>query len=309
LNETRAGSAPFLSAARAALLVLLPLSACDSFKPASLVEGLRVLAIRAEPAEVGSGEQATLRARIADLRDTGDPIEIEWALCTKRAKVGVEVDPDCFDADSAPYLTPLPTMADGSTLLTMPELTIESFGLPDASGGFYVPVRMRAHSGASHLVAFHRLRWKAGFQQPNGNPTAEGIAYVPTGSDGELPDMGQTVEPQPLVEGVPLELPRGGKLRLRASAVAGSAEGYTTVVGDPRKLMTMDVTEQLRFFWYASAGELDPDVTGEERPDAILDTAELAESLDARDGLVDLWLVVREERGGIDSLHRQIRLR
>ena len=111
---------------------------------------------------------------------------------------------------------------------------------------------------------------------------------------------------QPLEEGTPLALPIGGKLRFRASDAPGSSEMYTTFVGDPRELMTQTVTEGVRFFWYASGGKLGVDVTGEERPDTTLDTTEYADSLSARAGLVDLWLVAREERGGIDFLHRQI---
>ncbi len=294
---------------RALLLLLLALPACDSFRPASLVESLRVLALRAEPAEIGSGEQATIRSLVVDLDAAPDAITYEWALCDKRPKVGVDVDPDCYDLDTADFLVPLPSLPGGTTQVTMPQRTVGDFGLPDPSGGFYVPVRLRVTAGGTRVTAFHRLRWKAGFVPPNENPTLAGIGFLPTGVDGDLPDLGPPVDPQPLVDGTPFEAPLGGKIRLRASDAPGSSESYTTIIGDPRDLRTGTVTEGVRFFWYLSAGKADPDVSGEARPDAVVDTTTYPESIAPRGGLVDVWLVAREERGGVDFLHRQLLLK
>jgi hypothetical protein len=80
-------------------------------------------------------------------------------------------------------------------------------------------------------------------------------------------------------------------------------------IHDPSNITVTTATEAVRFFWYTSAGKFGENVTGEERPDTTLDTTQYTDSLVARDGLVDLWLVVREERGGVDFLHRQVRLR
>jgi hypothetical protein len=301
----------FVSFALAATLA----GGCDNFKPASFVEGVRILGIHADPPEVASGEQAMLVPLVVDPGvdlDAGVPdITYEWALCNKRPAIGIDVDPDCFDADGGDLLTPLPTLAGGATMVTMPPRTLADFNLPDTTGGFYVPVRLRISAGDTHITAFERLRWKAGFVPPNQNPGAMGIAYVPTGTDGQLPDLGQTVDPQPLDENTPMDLPLGGKLRLRGSDTPGSSESYMTFVGDltnPSNVTITTVTETVQFFWYASAGKLDPDVTGEARPDAILDTTQYTDTLAARAGLVDLWLVVRDERGGVDFLHRQIHL-
>jgi len=301
------------------VLVLLLLGGCDSFEPATLVQSLRVLAMVAEPAELASGEQATLRALVVDQdpQAAGRAVSLEWAICDKVPRPGVEIDPDCWKLDSAEFITPLVTQADGSTQVTMPPHTITDLGLPDSTGGLYVPVRLRVRAGGTTVTAFHKLRWKAGFLPANANPRLEGLAYVPTEGDGELPDLGQTVVPQPLPDDsqAPLELPRGGKLRLRASAQPGSAEPYVTFTGDigaisdPSMIMTQNVNELVRFFWYTSAGDIGTEVTGEERPDTTLDTTQYDSSVDARGGLVDIWLVAREERGGHDYLHRQIRLK
>ncbi len=300
------------------LPVMAGASGCDSFKPATLVESLRVLAIRAEPAEIATGQTTLLRALVVDLDPAaaGRAVTLEWALCDKIPAPGVEIDPTCFDLETAPYITPLPTLPDGGAQATMPPHTIRDLGIPDPTGGLYVPIRLRARAGDKKVTAFHKLRFSNGIVAPNQNPTLTGVAFIPTGADGDLPDAGQTVTPQPLVDdgSAPMVLPRGGKLRLRASAAPGSAESYTTIAGsigadtDPSQIETKTVTELIRFFWYTSAGRYDGQVTGEERPDNVLDTSEYAESLAGRGGLVDVWLVAREERGGIDWLHRQIRL-
>ena len=301
---------------RRLLATLLFFTGCTSFKPAELVEGVRILAIQPMPAEVGSGENAMLFPLIVDPGvdlDAGSSLPtLEWAMCTKRPDIGVDIDPACFDADTADFLVPLPTLAGGATMLTMPQLSVSDFDLPDSTGGFYVPIRLRITQGDTRITAFERLRWKAGFVPPNNNPSLTGIAYVPTGADGELPDLGQQVDLQELDATTPLPLPLGGKLRFRAEDAPGSAESYMTFIGDvtnPANVTITTVTETLQFFWYASAGKIDPSVTGEARPDTELDTTQYTDSLGPRNGLVDLWLVAREERGGIDFLHRQILVR
>ena len=294
------------------LPLALLLAACDSFTPASVIESLRVIAIRSDPAEVASGAEATLRSLVIDLDPAaaGRTITYEWALCTKRPTAGYDVDPACFDADTADFLVPLPALPGGTTKLTMPPHTVTDFGPPDSTTGFYVPVRLRVRAGNAVVTAFHRLRWEAGFVPPNQNPTIAGISYIKTESDGQLPDMGQTVDVQPLPDDTmpPMPLQRGGKLRFRASDAPGSSEMYTALVGDPRDMKTATFTERVRFFWYSSAGKVSPDVTGEERPDTVLDTSKFDTSIDARNGLVDLWLVGVDERGGVDWLHRQLEL-
>ncbi len=296
--------------------LLVASAGCDSFEPASYVQTLRVLAIRADPPEIPSGAESQLTPLVANFgvgADAGlaEPVTYEWALCNLIPRAGVDIDPACVDSDDPAVMTALPTLANGTTRMTMPTRTLTQFGAPDPTGGFYVPVRLRIHNGTETVTAFDRVRWQAGFVPPNNNPTLASVSYVPTDTDGELPDLGQTVALEPLPDdSMPaLQLARGGKLRFRAAAAPGSAETYTTFVGDPRQLMTTQATELVRFFWYTSAGKVNNQVTGEERPDTVLDTTEFMSSLDGREGALDVWVVAREERGGNDFLHRRIQIR
>jgi hypothetical protein len=63
--------------------------------------------------------------------------------------------------------------------------------------------------------------------------------------------------------------------------------------------------EKLWFNWYATAGEFTQDTTGRERPDTVL-SFEKPDRRPPADGKVDVWVVVHDERGGVDYTHRQI---
>ncbi|MEO6952702.1 MAG: hypothetical protein ABI321_12900 [Polyangia bacterium] len=295
------------------LLFCLALTACTSFRPETLVESLRVLDIKSEPAEVASGSMAILTPLVVDLDPNADgrAITYEWALCNKVPPTGVDIATECYDDDVADFITPLPTLAGGTSMFTMPPHTLRDLGTPDYTGGLYVPVRLRISAGTTRLTAFIKVRWANGLQPANQNPMLADLAYIPTADDGVLADLGQVVDPQslPLDGDPPLVLPFGGKLRFRATAQPGSAETYTTVTGnftDPSTLMTAQTTELVRFFWYASAGNINNAVTGEARPDTVIDTHKYDESITRRQGLIDLWLVAHDERGGSDFLHRRI---
>ena len=300
---------------RTLVIVTLALAGCTSFRPESLVESLRVLAIKSEPAEVASGATSTLTPLVVDLDPNADgrTLTYEWATCDKVPPTGTDIAVECYD-DAASALEPLATQDGGTATFTMPPHTIRDLGLPDYTGGLYVPVRLRVTAGTTRVTAFLKVRWANGLQPANQNPALADVAYIPTADDGALPDLGQVVDPQPLPlePAPPLVLPRGGKLRFRGSAQPGAAETYTTFTGDitdPSSITTKQTTELVRFFWYTSEGKVNNSVTGEARPDTVLDTSKYDESIARRDGVVDLWLVAHDERGGSDFLHRRIQTR
>src|SRR5207244_11012291 len=77
------------------LFGLVGASACDSsFEPGNLVQGLRVLAISAEPPEVAPSAETALRALAAC--PSGAPIAGSWAarLLPMAAGKGA-INPDC----------------------------------------------------------------------------------------------------------------------------------------------------------------------------------------------------------------------
>lgn len=76
---------------RLVLLFAVSASACDyGFKPASLIENMRLLAVKATPADLQPGEATRLEALIPD--PTGGPTTILWLGC----------DPDPYNQNRSP---------------------------------------------------------------------------------------------------------------------------------------------------------------------------------------------------------------
>jgi hypothetical protein len=236
------------------------------------------------------------------------------------------VSKDCFDTDLGSALTE--QLGDGATMnVTMPRLTADQLGVPDSTGGVYLPVILAVSDGVETVTAVYRLRYSAPIQTPlgpfpppNHNPHLEDvlIAYEndagtkPLGdfviNTGDrvamralLPDADHELYPQ--IEGK-FELPdlAGGSLDRDAGALhffdGGVEVGGVTLVF---------VRETLRVSWFATVGRLDPDVTG---ADGKLDTTlYLDKYLVPPPADIDLYVVVRDDRGGTDFTQRKLLLR
>jgi hypothetical protein len=186
----------------------------------------------------------------------------------------------------------------------MPERDLEQLGLPDATWGFYLPVRAQVRAGAAAVDAIYRLRYSLGLVPANGNPTLAGVYLVPGEQNAPL----SPAELVPLDEASPPEVHVGDRLILRAAFTPDSAEDYLVLEGDPRAQETRPVTEILRVFWFATAGDFSEDATGGDRPDTVLTLTQRLPSVGPDGAVVDLWVVGREERGGTDFTHRTLRL-
>lgn len=74
------GPPPYIYTA-AAISLLLASCGGETFTPASVVDRLRVLAVQAEPPEIGPGEQSRLRVLVADPLGAGRPLWKVWLAC------------------------------------------------------------------------------------------------------------------------------------------------------------------------------------------------------------------------------------
>jgi hypothetical protein len=194
-------------------------------------------------------------------------------------------------------------------MVTMPTVPVEAhgipttLGLPDASDGFYVPIRLRLQADNDLLTAFYRLRYyiKGIPNPPNNNPVIAGIFMPP-------PNVNTcTLDLPPLVEGTPFPVHSGQKLTL--CAVANGAESYKVLgEGAPQT-----VIETLSVSWFSTGGSFSDDVTGADTPDAGSNgtirpnTTFTADThLPATGSTIDVWAVVRDERGGTAITHRAL---
>jgi hypothetical protein len=263
------------------VLVAAGLGACQSFPdpPVSFVEGLRVLGIKAEPPEVPVGGMTALSMLAVDTQ--GNPITADWTECFMAPLAGEAVNADCITgAMSQPIGNGL------DITFTMPQLTAESLGAPDASGGVYLPLVSQVSNGVAEVSAVYRLRLAQG-DPVNHNPTVVSLSNTdPSGTTAPL-------DPQ-----APTPVTVGQTLSLSATLAPGSAESYVRADGTP-------VTEVVTTSWFCTAGALSVEKTSDAQPQTVLS---LDQRLPPSGSMIDLWAVSRDERGGTDYTHRVLLL-
>jgi len=274
-------------------LVLILFAACRStdFDPASYVSGVRVLAVKAEPPELAPGESSTLTALNVDTE--GRPVALVWYRCLVKPLPDRPIADECVTGDTPSALM---AVGNGSPLdYTMPVVAPADLGLPDSTGGFYVPLIARATAGDSGLSFGYRLRLATGGPR-NQNPVLVSVAH-----DNVHPKGASTGEPDQLFdEGTPIAISAGQEVTLRADFAPGSAETYDVVIpGTPART----VTETLSVSWFATGGSFTEDVTSPDKPDTKL---RLDERVPPPGTTMDLWIVAHDERGGADFLHRTL---
>jgi hypothetical protein len=269
-----------------AMTLLLSCGCNSNFDKASHISGLRVLGVRAEPPEVAPGATTTLTPLIFD--SVSETATIDWAFCTKSSgPSGPAIDPDCLNNETAPYLVPL---GSGLTITaTVPMLTLSDFGAPDETEGVYLPVRARIRTPSDAIDAIYQLRIHLAPTVPNQNPTLTGLFQ----GDGTA---------MPLDEKTPVPVQANGQLMLHSGFTDASKESYPIL--DSMMNVKM-VPETLSLSWYASAGSFSDDSAGPDVPNTY--TADT--NLPASGSAIDLFVVGRDDRGGIDWLHRTLILR
>jgi hypothetical protein len=297
--------------------LLLFLVACfPSFDPASHVQGLRVLGVKAEPPEVAPGETATLTPLVFDSR--GGNVTIRWSLCLQAPLPGQSVDKGCFDTDlGAALTTPL---GEGPTMqVTMPNVSAAQLGIPDSTGGVYLPVILEVNDGVETVTSVYRLRYSVpqlSFFR-NHNPHIDDILIAFDHDAGTKP-LGN------------FEIHTGDRVNLRALLPDADHELYPQIEGQLEipdlaggigdggiaffdggiqlgGLTVHEVPETLRVSWFTNIGRLDPDVTG--AAGKLDTTLYLDKFLVPPPADIDLYVVVRDDRGGTDFTQRTLLLR
>ena len=188
----------------------------------SQVEELRVLGIRAEPAEIAPGESTQVDALVADPFGGGRPVTWTWAVCT----------PDPFEGESScsEEGRTVPLAVGTSAVLTAAPDTLDGLEPEAQERGIDLFLVLSIHADAvpgvapeEAEIAFKRVRVSTDIA-PNTNPVLERFE-------------------------IPAVLPAGETVTLTAAATASSAESFDGPTG-PR-------TEDLRFSWFTTAGLLD----------------------------------------------------
>jgi len=305
----------------------LALAACGctgKLPPPSLVDRFRVLAVRAEPPEVQPGAAAALDLLIVDpyAPAEGRPRSFLWLACatpsgtSAAACAQFATDPSaalpgvatgdltissCDDQagsltggglcligmnETAAYVPPADFLVAGDESRVVTLFVAAATGDTDAISCVMQMVN-EGSMATDCQVSYKRLTVSSS-TTPNQNP---GLATV-TLDDAELPDGDvTTVGP--------------GKHVLTATAVDGSAEAYTDTKGTAQ-------TETLLLSWYVAAPAPGDPTSTREPGDLTLYRTELPTTDDetytapAEAGDVVLWVVVRDDRGGVGWLQRNL---
>jgi hypothetical protein len=273
------------------------------FDPASYLApgSLRILGIVADPPEVAPGETSTLTVITPDLPA---PVSYEWVVCTQPPPPGSSsVDPLCLEADMGSFLVPV----DGSgpsAQVTMPATASpQTLGVPDVSGGFYVPVRVRARMGDQTLDAVYGLRLALrGILPANHNPTVAAAALVDEPLDAS-PMMVTELSTDP---SAPTPVAAGTQPTLRVALTPDSFEVYPQLTGAPPDTTITMATEQPRFFWYADAGLFTEDTTGSANPDTKLQLDDANHHRPVPGDRISVIVVIHDDRAGTTFTRRYL---
>lgn len=250
---------------------------------ASFVSGLRLLGVQAEPPEVLPGDPVMLTAWAVDTH--GGPIEVTWSACTLPSN-GL-ANNGCTDGSG----NGLVALGTGETLsVVMPAVDATTLGPPDATDGVYLPIIVHVRSPDDALDGVYRLRTRVA--------PPPGCTLLPPYNPGCAPNQNPTIgsiDPLPN-DGAPVGTYTGQTWGLVAQYSGDSIEQYEILSS------TMpDAVERLTTQWFATAGTFpDQPVGGTAVQKLTMDRA-----LPKRGGMIDLWVVGHDDRGGTTMLHRR----
>lgn len=291
----------------AVLAALALLAACgDSFDPFSEITGPRLLAVRATPSTLAPGQTTELDALVVGAEA---PI-LRWRWCpliggpstsfeclidedtvndTLIGPSGPQVSYDLGEGPVVEFTHPLPgdsigTVCEQLAAVELPDQT----STIDCSQGLPISVVVDAQLDGRSVVAVKEVLLLESDESPffgNRNPTVLGISIR---IDGELfaldPDSPPAVEEdatRDFVADIPEE----------------ASETFVDVDGTARERLIMS--------WFITAGELDSEretfIDGERDFDEARDVEWTAPPPgDALDGTIDVYVVVRDDRGGVN---------
>ncbi|MDI3281860.1 hypothetical protein QHF83_01015 [Polyangium sp. 15x6] len=260
--------------------------------------GPRILAVRSEPPESKPGESVTYEALVVTPDGEPEGAAMRWAFCAapKPLTENGSVSTACLGDAVRPIVG-----ASASVTAATPPDACSLFGPeappgdfrprdPDATGGFYQPVRVEAMQRTAFVL--ERITCNlpnapldvavelAERHVPNRNPKLLPLHAFVNGASASLD-----------------ALPAGADVRFEVGWRAEDAEVYPTF--DPRKQVLVDQREALRVSWYATAGAFESDVNGRATNDMETTVSNGWRAPD-EPTRVFLWLVLRDGRGGTD---------
>lgn len=236
---------------------------------AGLVDGLRLLGVQAEPPEAAPGDTVTLRAWTVDTRGGG--VAVTWSACLLRSS-GL-ANPGCLTGSDGRL-----ALGSGDAIsIVVPAVTPEMLGPADGTDGVYLPIVVHLSGAADALDGVYRLRIAGGLPA-NRNPRYDTI---------------EGLSPDPL----PTPTHAGQVWTLHPLFTDDSFEKYMIPSAGPEAHIETLTTE-----WFATAGTFADAVSGGRAYEGF----KIDRALPPSGGVIDLWAVGHDERGGTAILHRTL---
>jgi hypothetical protein len=191
--------------------------------------------------------------------------------------------------------------------------TLDPFG----AQGFQLPivVQLELAAGSESIVATKRVVFSQQLddrppQTPNQNPVPGSIRVYPARDAQRMPIDAMVIDDQH-----PVGLAPGAQLWFEPMDTP--REGYSTRVltrDNPPQVVTQDVAQEtLRFAFFASAGSFAPPETStvksllrNEQGEPHLESQYTAPGVVPAGGVVTIWIVTHDERGGASWVTRQL---
>jgi hypothetical protein len=265
----------------------------------SLISAVRLVAVRADPAEAAPGAQVTFTAFVAGPNGPAAGADIVWSFCSAPKPLTEDniVSNACLNASALVAAGTGPTttarIPDNACAIFGPDVSGASFRPrdPDSTGGYYQPLRadltgtdttfelFRVHCALANAPAVAASGFAASYTL-NLNPTLLPLTATLGGAPADF-----------------AAIPAGAHLTLQASWPSASAETFAYF--DPVSQTVTAQRESMQVAWYATAGALDAESTGRDssEPETTTDNGWDAPE---RTGPAHLWVVLRDSRGGVD---------
>jgi hypothetical protein len=264
----------------------------------ALVTSPRILAIRADPAEAPPGTPVTFTALVASPGGTLTNGTIAWSFCTAPDPLTEDnvVSNACFASSSlikagqGPSVTAT-TPGDGCSIFGPDTTSTTSRPRdPDATGGYYQPLRLQL-AGTDDAFELARIRCDLANADATA-ATAFAAEYTPNQNPMLLP-LSATIGGAPVALSA---VPSGSRVTLEASWPASAAETFAYYDASSQTV-TMQ-RESMQVAWYSTDGALDTEATGRRSSD-MTTTSDNGWVAPVTPGTVFVWVVLRDSRGGV----------
>ncbi|HWZ87781.1 MAG TPA: hypothetical protein VNW92_02995 [Polyangiaceae bacterium] len=211
----------------------------------------------------------------------------------------------------------------------------------DTTGGYYQPVILAVHDAGQTIETLAETRITCGLANSTGQQFEDYQRETKTNENPELSSVVVTsMGDAPLTDvgdAAPLTIQHGTEITLRASwpacpttpvcgdgmctsgeAVADCPDDCTTPVGcrgpeeyaylDPAQGSLVDRHESMRVSWFATDGEFADDHTGRLEEEFAVTSSDDPWRAPATPGTVFMWVVLRDDRGGVDYHSFQVQV-